>query len=125
MKDLLIKRFGPRLFTLGWIFLALTCNAFAQGTPDLDSLNKSVETLYNEGKYQEALPISLKALKVSEESFGPDHTNTATCLNNLAELYDSLADYVKAEPLYQRALKIREKALGPEHPDTATMLNNL
>ena len=60
-----------------------------------------------------------------EKALGPDHPDTATTLNNLAELYRSMGDYAKAEPLYQRALKIREKALGPDHPDTATALNNL
>ena len=60
-----------------------------------------------------------------EKALGPDHPDTATALNNLAELYYSMGDYAKAEPLYQRALKIDEKALGPDHPDTATALNNL
>jgi CHAT domain-containing protein/tetratricopeptide (TPR) repeat protein len=56
---------------------------------------------------------------------GPDHPDTATSLNNLADLYHSQGAYDKAEPLYLRALAIREKTLGPDHPKTATSLNNL
>ncbi|PWT82250.1 MAG: hypothetical protein C5B58_08550, partial [Acidobacteria bacterium] len=63
--------------------------------------------------------------KIREKALGPDHPDTATALNNLALLYQSLGDYAKAEPLYQRALKIAERALGPDHPDTAQTLNNL
>ncbi len=49
---------------------------------------------------------------------------TATCLNNLAVLYDNQGRNQEAEPLYQRALAIREEALGPDHPSTATTRAN-
>ena len=52
---------------------------------------------------------------------GPDHPDTATSLNDLAELYNSQEKYAGAEPLLQRALAIREKVLGPRHPDTQTV----
>ena len=53
------------------------------------------------------------------------HPDTATSLNNLADLYDSQGKYDDAEPLYKRALAVKEEVLGPMHPDTATSLNNL
>jgi len=57
-------------------------------------------------------------------ALGPNHPDTATSLNNLAELYHSQGKYEQAEPLYQRALAIREQALGPNHPNTnATRAN--
>jgi tetratricopeptide (TPR) repeat protein len=62
---------------------------------------------------------------VAEKSFGPEHPNIATSLNNLAELYRAQGQYEEAEPLYRRALAISEKALEPDHPDVATILNNL
>ena len=49
----------------------------------------------------------------------------ASSLNNLATLYEDMAQYAKAEPLYQRSLKIREAKLGPDHPDVAGSLDNL
>ena len=77
------------------------------------------------GAYAKAEPLYQRALAIHEKALGPDHPDTATALNNLAELYRATGAYAQAEPLYQRALAIREKALGPEHPDTATALNNL
>jgi len=97
----------------------------AQDTSEADSLNKQVIDLYRAGKYQEAIPIAREFLEISEKINGPDHPDTATSLNNLAQLYQSMSDYAKAEPLFQRALAIREKALGPDHPDIATSLNDL
>jgi tetratricopeptide (TPR) repeat protein len=60
-----------------------------------------------------------------EDRLGPEHPDTATALNSLAEFYRERGRYEEAEPLYQRALDIAEKVLGPDHPDTGTSLNNL
>ena len=57
--------------------------------------------------------------------FGSEHPNTATSLNNLAELYRAQGRYGEAEPLMKRALASDEKALGPNHTDVGTDLNNL
>jgi tetratricopeptide (TPR) repeat protein len=83
------------------------------------SLSKQVAELYQAGKFNEAIPIAQEFLELSEETFGPNHPDTAQAINSLAQLYSSLDDYGKAEPLLQRALKINEKALGPDHADTA------
>lgn len=56
---------------------------------------------------------------------GKDHPDTATSLNNLAELLCNKGDYSGAEPLYRRALAIYEKDLGPEHPNVATVQENM
>jgi CHAT domain-containing protein/Tfp pilus assembly protein PilF len=64
-------------------------------------------------------------LRVAEATFGPEHPNVATSLNNLALLYDEQGKYAEAEPLYQRALRIYEKALGLKHRNVATSLLNL
>ena len=86
---------------------------------------QKVQSLYQQGKFSEAIPLQEQVLAWTEKTYGPDHPNTATSLNNLAGLYDSQGASAKAEPLYLRALSIEEKALGPDHPDTATSLNNL
>jgi tetratricopeptide (TPR) repeat protein len=62
--------------------------------------------------------------RIREKSLGLEHPDTATSLNNLAELYRAQGKYEQAEPLYQRSLAIWEKALGPEHPNVATALQN-
>jgi CHAT domain-containing protein/Tfp pilus assembly protein PilF len=90
-----------------------------------NDLIDQVITLYQQGKYAEALPIAAEALKAVEADFGPDDARVGTALNNLALLYVNQGKYAEAEPLYQRTLLIDEKALGPDHPDFATNLNNL
>ena len=58
-----------------------------------------------------------RALAIDEKSFGPEHPNVATRLNNLAQLLQATNRLAEAEPLMRRALAIFEKSLGPEHPD--------
>ena len=81
--------------------------------PEADSLNRRVLELYQAGKYQQAMPIARQLLEICEKTLGPKHPDTATSLNDLAELYRAMGGFPKAEPLYRRALAIHEKALGP------------
>jgi len=60
--------------------------------------------LYNSGRYNDAIPLSERALAIHEAQLGADHPFTATSLNNLAGLYRSMGRYGEAEPQYQRAL---------------------
>lgn len=65
------------------------------------------------------------ALEIREKVLGPEHSDTAKSLTELAlalEYQNKLAD---AHPLLKRALAINEKVLGLEHPDTAEALVNL
>src|SRR5208282_979627 len=75
-------------------------------------LNARVIQLGQQGKFTEAIPLAQESLRVAEATFGAEHPNVATSLNNLAELFREQGRYAEAEPLYQRALAIREKALG-------------
>ncbi len=95
-----------------------------QSLESSDAFNRG-SALFAQGRYQEAQPFLEKALRLSEQEFGPDHPNTAAVMSSLALLYRDQGKYVEAEPLYQRSLMIVEKVLGPEHPDVATSLNNL
>ena len=98
--------------------------ANGQSSTLLDAFNR-YNTLYQQGKYSEALPYATEALRLGKDELGPDHPTTAILLNNLAELYRVQGNYIAAEPLYRRSLAIGIKALGPEHPDVARSLNNL
>jgi tetratricopeptide (TPR) repeat protein len=55
-------------------------------------------------------------LQMTEERCGADHPDTATSLNNLAVLYESMGRYPEAEPLYVRSLSIMEQQLGVTIP---------
>ncbi|HLG77519.1 MAG TPA: tetratricopeptide repeat protein, partial [Ktedonobacteraceae bacterium] len=110
---------------------ALVCERWIeqiwQRVPDEGArlLNKMGRYFYERAQYEEAEPLSQRALAIREQVLGPEHPATATSLNTLAALYWAQGKYEQAEPLSQRALAIREQVLGPEHPDTAISLNNL
>jgi tetratricopeptide (TPR) repeat protein len=77
------------------------------------------------GQFRAAEPLYRRALAISERSYGPDHPDVATHLNNLALLLGDTNRLGEAEPLYRRALAIDERSYGPDHPTGAIRLNNL
>jgi hypothetical protein len=66
----------------------------------------------------------VRSLQICETQLGPDHPATASSLNNLAALYESMGRYSEAEPLYLRTLEVCMNCLGENHPHTQTALNN-
>ena len=76
-------------------------------------------------QWEDAERCSLRAVEVSKAELGERHPDTATSLNNLAELHHSQGRYSEAEPLYEQALAICKAELGERHPDTASSLHNL
>ena len=89
-----------------------------------EELHSQVDSLYQQGKYREAIPLAKESLKVAEQTFGQNHPHVATGLNNLAALYMAQGRYAQAEPLFKRALMIMEKTV-PNHPDVAILLNSM
>ncbi|WOB68404.1 tetratricopeptide repeat protein [Microcystis aeruginosa LE3] len=92
---------------------------------EAERLTQQVIQLYQQGKYNEAIPLAEQALAIIKQQLGDNHPLTAQSLNNLALLYYSQGRYSEAEPLFKEALAIRKQQLGDNHPDTATSLNNL
>jgi tetratricopeptide (TPR) repeat protein len=92
---------------------------------EAERLTQQVIQLYQQGKYNEAIPLAEQALAIIKQQLGDNHPDTAQSLNNLALLYYSQGRYSEAEPLYNRSLAIIKQQLGDNHPDTATSLNNL
>jgi tetratricopeptide (TPR) repeat protein len=92
---------------------------------EAERLNQQVIQLYQQGKYNEAIPLAEQALAIRKKVLGDNHLDTATSLNNLALLYESQGRYSEAEPLYKQALTISKQQLGDNHPLTASSLNNL
>jgi Zn-dependent protease with chaperone function len=72
--------------------------------------------LFQQGEYEEAMPVAKEVLKAAEQAFGPDHPSVANSLHNLAVLCHLQGRLEEAEPFHQRALAIREEALGLDHP---------
>src|ERR1700720_1148377 len=83
------------LLVLG-LFLGKGSQAFARDN-DPHLLDEQVGKLYQQGKYQEAIPIAIKLLAIRKRVLGPEPPNTAASLNDLALLYFETGDYARAE----------------------------
>jgi len=92
---------------------------------EAERLSQQAIELYQQGKYNEAIPLQEKLLAIFKKILGENHSSTAAILNTLAQLYDFQGKYSEAEPLYKQALAIRKDQLGDNHPDTARSLNDL
>ncbi|MEZ2319061.1 MAG: tetratricopeptide repeat protein [Microcoleus sp.] len=88
-------------------------------------LIQQADQLYNQGKYQEAIPLLERVLSIRKKVLGNEHPDVVTSLNNLAVLYESQGRYSEAEPLLRQALEMNKRLLGNEHPEVATSLHNL
>ena len=88
-------------------------------------LSAEVVKLYNQQKYDEALPLAKTALEIRERVLGSDGREVAVALLNLAELYRAKRKYAEALAMYQRVLPIYEKAFGPMNDRTAIIVDSL
>ncbi len=120
----LTRSIARLLVTLVALLFCAAPQVQAQQT-EWQKLNQEVKTLYGQGNYPQAIIVARQTLSVAEKALGPDHSDVAVSLNNLAFLYGRQGLYAQAEPLYKRSLAIDEKALGPDHPAVAVSLNNL
>ena len=112
----------------GTILLILFCRlelSMAQSLDEANRLNEQVIQLKKHGRYQEAIAIAKRALAILEKTYGKEHPEVVTRLNDLAGLYRVLGDYSNAEALYKQSLTIIEKVFGPEHPLVAFSLDDL
>gem|GEM_PF-2317380 len=77
------------------------------------------------GLHKEAKPLQRRALAIDELHYGPESTEVATRLNNLAQTLQVTNRLAEAEPLIRRALSIWNQSSGADHPNVADALNNL
>src|SRR5260370_33892948 len=110
-------------FFLALVLLTLTCRASQSDDDEFNLLDQQVHKLFEQGKYQEAIPLAEKAVELAKRV--SEQPNTAQSLNDLAVLYQDMHEYAKAEPPYQEALRIRQKVLGSEDPRTGNELRYL
>src|ERR1700744_2226433 len=92
---------------------------------ELPALHAKVIELENSGRYAEAIGFAQRELAIQEKTFGPDHPDVATSLNQLAQLYGKQGRYPDAEPMLKRARAIWEKTLGPNNVKVGAAISNL
>jgi tetratricopeptide (TPR) repeat protein len=81
--------------------------------------------LLAKAQYGDAEPLMRRALAIDEASYGKEHPNVATALNNLAQLLQETNRFAEAEHLKRRVVAMFEADHGSTHPNVATALNNL
>lgn len=92
---------------------------------ELDALNAQVEDLMDESRYDEALPLANKALKIAQDQFPSGDLRLVGELNHLGLAFQAKENYTAARPIFEKALEITQQALGAEHENTVSCLNNL
>jgi CHAT domain-containing protein/tetratricopeptide (TPR) repeat protein len=115
-----------------WAFIALQIGlggamfaAPAATLADIAQLNDKAVALQQAGQYDKAAVLAQQALDLARRFLGAENPNTASLINNLAELYRIQGKYAAAEPLYRDALRVWEKTAGPESAEVSTALNNI
>lgn len=104
-------------------------NSFnAQESPELQeasTLSESVVKLFNQGKYDEALPLAKRVLAIREKLLPRADPRISSSLANLGELYLAKKDYKPARETFQRLLQIQEEVFGPDDVNLAFTLDRL
>ena len=88
-------------------------------------LGATVQRLWGLEKYAEARPLAERALSIRLEILGPDDSEVASSLYQIAELSRATGDYAGAMRLHRRAAAIWDGTLGPQNTESASSLHYL
>lgn len=89
------------------------------------SLTASVMKLYQEGKYDEALPLAKRVLEISERVLKPDDESIILALINMGEIQLARGRPDEATKPFERALKACERTKGPADTQLSRVLDSL
>ena len=77
------------------------------------------------GLYPKAQPLFQQVVEIRRRLLGPEHPDTLTSMDHVAENLERLGHYPEAESLARNALAIGRRALGPENELTVTAMHTL
>ena len=92
---------------------------------ELQQLSQQISQLYQQGRYEEAIPLQARSLSMYRRLHQGIHSDLATAIGNLALLYDRAGQSLQAESYYQQALEMRQQLFTGDHSSIALSLNNL
>lgn len=99
-----------------------------QESPELKEaveLTNSLVKLFNEGKYDEALPLAKRALQIREKLLPRTDARVSNALVNLGEVYLAKKDHNSAKQAFERALPLQEERFGPMSEKLGLTLDRL
>lgn len=91
----------------------------------IEKLNEQISNLFDQGKYEEALPVAESICILAQTEFGIHHNEYAKALNNHGWLLQAGGNYNQARKKFEQALSIQEVFWGTTNPELAPVLNNL
>jgi len=106
------------------LIAGISCNG-DKDKKDWKSYNRDAMSLFQQGKYDEAIAASDKAIEKATEEFGEEHENVATAMINKANVHYAKEEVEEAKKLYIKATGIMAASLPPDSPRLAPPLNNL
>jgi tetratricopeptide (TPR) repeat protein len=83
------------------------------------------QALFYLAAYDQAMQKFRRAYAIDSTAYGPNHSEVASRLNNIAGVLHAKGDYAGALEKYNEALKIDEAYFGRNHPNVARGLNNI
>lgn len=88
-------------------------------------LNSKAVELYNQSRYDDALPLAERSLEIRERYLGADDNLVLTSAFNLAEILFAKKKYGDAMTLYKRLMASYERTAGPYDSRIALVLDRL
>ena len=82
------------------------------------NLNVEVVKLFQQGKFEEALPIAQKVVQIREKELGKDHIETAQAMTNAGFVYYFLKNGKEAEKNFEGALAVFDKQNSPNKEES-------
>lgn len=99
-----------------------------QESPELKEateLSASVVKLFNQQKFDEALPLAKRALQIREKLLPRTDPLVMKSLAYVGDLYIAKRDYNAAKQSFERLLPVLEEKFGPTDLNLASTLDNL
>lgn len=81
--------------------------------------------LYDYDKFDLAVEVWLRQIKLSEELYGTNDDHTSNSYNNIATVYVKIGENNLALKYFLKALRINEAVLGDHHLNIAVSYNNI
>ena len=119
-----------RVWILGILWISVVFSALprptlaqVEATDDAQSKAQEIIRIYQEGRYDDAVPKAREWLARNRQDLVDTSTPVAgQFLWLLADLFTRAGDYATARPLGEQRLHIQEQILGPTHPSLVRIL---
>jgi len=113
------------LLSTASLFLSTTLFQESSELKEATELTDSVVKLFNQQKFDEALPLAKRALQIREKLLPATDPLVVTSLTYLGDVYVAKGDYYAAKKIFERLLPIVEERSGPTDMTLAFTLDRL